>query len=135
MKYKDKLYFSHAIEVRSSGLHGYGVFATRDISKGEIIEECYGIMMLNDWNSVDDKLKEYVFATPPFKSGLPSSSIALGHAMIYNHDEKNFNVDYKNDSSHSLFIFSAAKDINKDAELLITYGPDSHCAERMRRNG
>ena len=137
MTYQDKLYFSHAVEVRRSPLHGYGVFALRDISKGEIIEECYTIRLLSAWYDVDDTLKDFVFATGPNKKGMPSSMVALGHAMIYNHDSKSPNVDYENSPAYSVLKFSAAKDILKDEELFITYGETSHSVKRMeaKKNG
>jgi SET domain-containing protein len=38
---KDKLIFNNKMEVRSSPIHGYGVFAKEDIKAGEILEEIY----------------------------------------------------------------------------------------------
>ena len=134
MEAKDKLYFSHAIEVRKSGVHGYGVFSKRDISKGELIEESYAIMLSAAWEDMEEVLKSYCFAVPPLKLGLPSSMAALGHAMIYNHDESP-NVDYKYIARHSIFKFIAAKDIEKDEELFIDYGENSHCVRRFENNG
>ena len=38
---KDRLIHNDKIEIRRSGVHGYGVFANDFIKKGEILEECH----------------------------------------------------------------------------------------------
>ena len=38
---KERLFHSDKIEIRKSPVHGYGVFAKDDITKGELLEECY----------------------------------------------------------------------------------------------
>ena len=44
---KKKLYKNNKIEVKSSKIQGYGVFAKKDIKKDEILEECHYIEVDN----------------------------------------------------------------------------------------
>ena len=37
----NKVLIQGRTEVKKSSIHGYGVFATEDIKKGDIVEECH----------------------------------------------------------------------------------------------
>lgn len=52
------LYRSNLI-VKKSPVHGYGVFAGADFEKGDVIEECYAVLLEGD-----DYISNYVFANP-----------------------------------------------------------------------
>ena len=127
---KTSLYHSHAIEVRMSSVHGYGVFATRDIAKGEIIEECYYLRLGTKWKNTDEALKDYVFM---WSSHMPeASAVVLGNGMIYNHSDDP-NVGYKQSLKDKVFKFLTINDVNKEEELLISYGTDSYAIQRIKK--
>ena len=137
-----KLQPPKSIEVRSSEVDGYGVFATEDILKHEVLEECYYLLMSHKWENVDPILKQYVFAYiehdwfarlhTPGEQKPPTSSVAvLGYGMIYNHSEEN-NVSYSRDHDNKIFTYYTNREIKKGEELFIDYGRGSH-AEMMCR--
>ena len=95
--------------VKKSPIEGYGVFATRDIEPGEIIEECH--ILLREIGDVG--FGNYYF-TIEGKSALP-----LGYGAIYNHaDVPNAGYDFEN----FLLIFRAIEFIREGEEILIYYG-------------
>lgn len=105
--------FQNHIYVKKSSVHGYGVFAGKDIKAGEMIEEAHGICFektenLEGWTNYYFNMGKMAF-------------FALGYGSIYNHSDY-FNATYKFDAEHSLLIFSAARDIKKDEEILVSYG-------------
>jgi SET domain-containing protein len=113
--------FSHPnIEVRTSIIHGYGIFATKDIKAGEIIEECSFLPMEGSFTNLDKTLKRYVFCYPKGKPGVPAA--LLGRGVYFNHSNSN-NTDWKTDEENQIFIFFAINDIRAGEELFINYGP------------
>lgn len=124
---KEKLLGPADIEIRSSNVDGYGVFATKDIPKGEILEECYYVLMAAKWMEVDTVLKKYVFSHKQHlvpQQDYRSVSV-LGYGMIYNHSKSN-NVSYIRDHENKIFTFVAKVDVRKDEELFIDYGDYSY---------
>ena len=89
---KDKLVIHKGLEVGASVKHGYGVFATEQISSGSIVEECMVCIQTIPLSS--GILSNYSFAGPVLKLAHESSGnvkycvIPTGFAMIYNHDSK-----------------------------------------------
>ncbi|MDR3490492.1 MAG: SET domain-containing protein-lysine N-methyltransferase [Gammaproteobacteria bacterium] len=103
--------FQNAIVVKPSPLHGYGVFAEKDISKGDIVEECYTLVSLN---RESDFLNYYFNAAG--KNGF-----ALGYGGIYNHsDDPSISFEY--DADNQIIIYKARRAISKGEELFISYG-------------
>ena len=122
---KNVLYTNPKMEVRRSNKHGYGMFSTADIKKGEILEEChytevpmyarvpniYTYYWPKDIND-DRPRKPYRFR-----------AFVFGFASLYN-TAKNIEdkmVSYYTDEVNNLFIFQAVKDIKKDQEILSWY--------------
>lgn len=128
-----------SIEVRESPRHGYGVYARKNISEGELLEECYYLPLSTSWDDLDEKLKDYVFINNVTAVGvgssveISSSAAVFGSAMIYNYS-MNPNVEYKKYKSKKAFAFYALKDISEDEELCIDYGKDSYSAKRIMNN-
>lgn len=111
--YKHSLY---PIEVKKSNISGLGVFATRNIKKGEIIEECPCIE--DDIYNFKGKINDYVFTSDNNKKNV----VALGYCSIYNHQD---NYDAKwivKNGKHMTLI--ALKDIPKGKEIYNNYGED-----------
>ena len=114
---KKKLYKNNKIEVRSSKIHGYGVFAKKNIKKDELLEECHYIVV--DYSS---KVQHFYFSWPRGKGLFEKYVIALGYGTIYNGCEPgDEHANWKTDTDNDIFEFYAVKDIKKDEEILIDY--------------
>lgn len=122
---------SMSIEVRPAGDKGRGVFATRNIAKGELIEIAPLIVL----DEADDRilgmtlLSHYKFGITDSeysRFGDPVSAIALGYASLYNHSDKS-NADYA--TSDSIIVIKAIKAIKAGQEITIDYGWDDDFKE------
>lgn len=95
---------------------GKGVFASKNIKKGEIIEVA-PILILEFSDFIDTKwnlLFEYYFWMDDFVV------LALGYGSMYNHSP-NPNSKYKINSRTKTITFTASKDIKKDEEISFNY--------------
>jgi len=112
------------VEVRTSPIHGYGVFAKEDIYKDEIIEECYLL-------TIPFKLGEFNSFLINYKFNYPSSGdvkeyvIPLGFGSIYNHSNSN-NAYWRTNEKNKTFEFIASRDIKKDEEICTFYGDSEY---------
>ncbi len=105
---------------------GRGVFASKDIKKGEVIEIC-PILIFSDKDSANvlkTKLQSYVY-----EYGKNGSMFALGFGSLYNH-QKRANAKYElvehegqPEQSSELYI-TALRPISKNEEISINYGND-----------
>lgn len=103
--------FMNKIIVKKSKIHGYGVFALKNIKKGEKIEECYMIVSRGG----DKKLEDYYFAA----NG--KDALFTGFGIIYNHSEDP-NADYILNIKQRYATFKAARRIRKGEEICVSYG-------------
>ncbi len=100
---------------------GRGVFAAKQIKKGQIIETCPVIIIPKENISLLDKtypLDDYYYNE--WGENKEEAIIILGYGMIYNHSfnpNAHFNYDLKNKQ----VIYFAIKNINKDEEITINY--------------
>ena len=122
---KDKLVITKGLEVCASTRHGYGVFTTDFITKGDIVEECTVCIQTVPLQS--GILCNYRFAGPllSHENSEPSQRyfvIPMGYAMIYNHDTKP-NLQWNHDVNNRLVVFKATRDILPGEELTHDYGP------------
>ena len=95
---------------------GRGVFASKDIKKGEIIETS-PIIILEFSDFIDTKwnlLFEYYFWMDDFVV------LAMGYASFYNH-AKDANSKYEINRDNKTIIFTASKDIKKNQEIYFNY--------------
>lgn len=117
------IYENYPVKVMKSPISGLGVFATRDIKKGEIIEECPCLNVAGDFQG---QLPDYVFTS--VKNPKTKYIIGLGYGSMYNHKDKptaEWTVidDYK-------MVIKALDNIPKGNEIFISYG-DSYWASRL----
>ena len=109
------------IEVRDSEIHGHGVFATRKVAKGAIIERCPYIVIDDDDVAEANRLQDYLFTSPDVKSDY---LCVLGYGMIYNHGTPP-NAEWQIADDDNRFIeFTALQDIRAGDEILHDYGED-----------
>lgn len=112
---KDVL-FRNNIVVKSSPIHGYGVFAVQDILQGDLIEECHVIIIQES----DEALERYLFSWETVDK-MKGSAVVLGYGSIFNHSDQP-NAGFKINLEEQLLIFSACKNIKKGEEIFVSYG-------------
>jgi SET domain-containing protein len=94
-----------------------GVFATRDIAKGELIHEAPAIPYPNEQ---DELIEQTVLTDYVYEYGVNHSAIILGYGMLFNHSyEPNATYDISFEK-HS-FYYYAYRDIKAGEEILINY--------------
>lgn len=107
---KPKL-IQNELVVKKSSIHGYGVFARKNIKKGEIIEECFTISS----NESNNDLDEYNFKVDD------QYILVMGFGSIYNHSDDP-NSLHKYDRETKLMVLRARRFIRKGEEIFISYG-------------
>ena len=87
-------FISSKLVVRKSPIHGYGVFATDNINKGEMIEKSLKLIIKSD---SCETLSDYVVGT------FSGDVLMMGYLSIYNHsDDPNIQIEGK----HLLYMDS-----------------------------
>lgn len=113
------------LSIIESPIHGYGVFANKDLTQGELIEECYALVI----NSHPPELTNYVFQ---FKDHSNDQSILpLGFGCLYNHSNDP-NAQYRYDIEHQLIRFEATRAIKKGDEIFISYGKNWFSSRQLK---
>jgi len=112
---------SFPITVGMSPVHGQGVFATRAIAKGEIIERCPYIVIDDDDLAEANRLQDYLFTSPD----QPGDYLCvLGYGMMYNHSDTP-NAEWEIDDDDIQFVrFTALKPISDGEEIFQNYGQE-----------
>ena len=107
------------IRVGKSPVHGEGVFATRVITEGDLIERCpYFVIDQSDLGE-STRLGDYLFACP----GHPGDFMCvMGYGMVYNHSDEP-NAEWRLGDDESL-RFIALRAIEEGEEIFQNYGPD-----------
>ena len=115
-----------AIIVQDSPIHGRGVFATKNIMEGTLIERCP--MLKLDFPSkyhCDLKILDYAFARPsdsPWQDHGWDLYLIMGYGMLYNHqDIPSASITFNYDLNYA--DITATKDILSGSEICISYGP------------
>lgn len=104
------------IEIKDTKKYGRGVFATRLIKKGELIESAPAIIIPEkEWvNMKNSILSNYVFRWKRDKA------IVLGYGLFYNHSYSP-NAYYITNFDNISIDFYAKKDIYKGEEIRVNY--------------
>ncbi|WP_421378547.1 SET domain-containing protein [Bacillus salacetis] len=119
------------IEIRTSeisdGELNRGVFATRDIAKGELIHEA---PVLPYPNSEHEHIEKTLLADYAFEYGINHSAILLGYGMLFNHSYQP-NAIYEINFPNFTFDFYAHKDIKAGEEIMINYNGEADDQELL----
>ncbi|MEH7011702.1 SET domain-containing protein [Neobacillus niacini] len=119
------------IEVKSSklsdGEFNRGVFATRDIKKGELIHEAPVIAYPN---AEHEHIEKTLLADYAFEYGINHTCLLLGYGMLFNHSYQP-NATYEINFPNHTFDFFAYKDIKSGEEILINYNGDEEDQELL----
>ncbi|MGD8191571.1 SET domain-containing protein [Brevibacillus ginsengisoli] len=109
------------IEVKTSplsdGEFNRGVFATRDIAKGDLIHEAPVIPFPNEEHEFIEKT---LLADYCFEFGEDHTALLLGYGMLFNHSYTP-NTTYMINYENLTIDFYAHTDIKAGEELLINY--------------
>ena len=107
--------------VRDTGTaRGRGVYATRDIEPGEMVEVCPVLFVAGPFDDLPLELRRAVFAWGPLTGGPDANVIALGYGGIYNHANP-ANLRYDADAEARCLLFCAAEAIPAGAEMTINF--------------
>jgi len=101
---------------------GRGIFATKNIRKGEIIETCPVIVVSKrDPSNVDGGVMlRYFFYFGPGRKLKSQISVVLGFGSLYNHSYEP-NAKYVRRVSKRVVEFVAERDIKKGREITVNY--------------
>ena len=115
------------IKSQKSNISGRGIFSTRKIQKGEIIEVCQIIQLTEKDSKEIDKtsLYDYYFSWKD-----KSIAICLGLGSLYNHSY-NPSAQYIKDFKNNLIRFVAIKDIEEGEEIFVNYNGDPLNQEKV----
>ena len=124
-----ELFAGHKIRVASSPIHGLGVFASQDISAGELIEECSFLELPIENGESSSLLIDYRFNYPSGPmTPLTKQVVVLGSGSLYNHSD-NADAYWVTDSRSKTFKFFASRDILAGEEIFTYYGDSSYWAD------
>ncbi len=106
--------------VANAGHKGRGVFTSKVLNKGDLIEICPVIELSykDHQKLVGHKMENYAFA---WDSRKKSAAIVLGFGSLYNHSSKP-NADYIKKIKDGVMIYKALKKIKAGEEITIDYG-------------
>ena len=107
--------------VRDTGTaRGRGVYATRDIEPGEVVEVCPVLFVPGSFGELSTELQRAVFAWGPLTGGGDEYVVSLGYGGIYNHANP-ANLHYFADAQQRCLLFAAAVAIPSGAEMTINF--------------
>lgn len=107
------------LTIKNSKKYGRGVYATRTIKTGELIE-CSPVILLDDWEA--DRITPTVLNCYVFEYGV-KTAIALGFGSLFNHSESE-NVTYRANFRNKTIEYAALCEIKKGQQLFVNYGYD-----------
>ena len=109
--------------VSNAGHKGRGVFTSKILKKGDVIEICPVIELSykEHQDMVGNVLENYAFVWNTKKRNI---AILLGFGSLYNHSNKP-NADYTKRIKDGVMVFKALKTIKAGQEITIDYG-DMH---------
>jgi SET domain-containing protein len=115
---------TNMIEIKNStlsdGEFNRGVFATRDIAKGELIHEAPVIPYPNEQHEF---IEQTILADYVFEYGINHTAVILGYGMLFNHSYEP-SATYDINFANHTFDYYAYTDIKAGEEILINYNGD-----------
>jgi SET domain-containing protein len=105
----------YPVMVAKSNIAGRGVFATRDIIQGEIVEIC-PCLTTND-RDIKGTVRNYHFAT----NKPEEACLAFGYCSIVNHSD-NPNCIWRYDDKLDSLVIVSLRQIKKGEEITHSYG-------------
>jgi hypothetical protein len=118
---------NNKIKISNSNIHGRGVFATQDISEGELVERCPTIPLgFRSRYHSDPQIYRYLYSQPTCPCNECTTHgfifhMILGYGMIYNHQD-DANTTWKFDYKNLIADVIANRDIKAGQEIFVDYG-------------
>jgi hypothetical protein len=109
------------IYVKSSPIHGLGVFTSEDIKEGEILEVCNVIDMGMRFGESSHILIDYRFNWPQGGNSWEKQVVPTGFGLLYNHSNTP-NAAWRSNLENNTFEFYSTKNIKSDEEIFVWYG-------------
>lgn len=109
-------------EVRTSPLHGRGLFASRLIPEGAVIG-VYPLLVLSHEDTAtlkSTRLYHYVFYVDEREDGAIRAAVAFGEISMCNHSP-DANAEFDVDAAAQTVTLTAATDLLPGTEILIDY--------------
>ncbi|MCI3923931.1 SET domain-containing protein [Paenibacillus sp. TRM 82003] len=120
------------IEVKTSeisvGEFNRGVFATRDIAKGELLHVAPVIAFPNE--EYDEHIEKTFLSDYVFEYGANHTAILLGYGSLFNHSYTP-NATYEITFETHTVQFYAYKDIKAGEEVFINYNGEEDCNDPL----
>lgn len=110
-----KEYSIEKVYMKSSPVHGRGIYAACDIKAGEIIE--IAPIILEECDKISPALADYFMQVP----GCNTCAYGFGYYSFYN-DSADKDADFKLNIDEKKVYVVAVKDIPKDKEIFMSYG-------------
>ena len=111
----------YKVEFKKTKDKGRGVFALKNFSKGEVIEECPVIPLTTKESLIcEETILEYYLY--PWR-GKKDGAVVLGYGLLYNHSF-NPNARYYLKFPQKKIIYKAILPIKKGEEILVNYNGD-----------
>lgn len=99
---------------------GRGVFASRQINSGELVEACPVVLLAPYCAQFPEEVKRLLFNWGHLTKGRSAGCLALGWGSMYNHANP-ANLKYVAFAEEQQLHFIAARDIEINEELTINY--------------
>lgn len=108
------------IYVKDSPTHGLGIFCSKEIQYGEIIDTCPFLLFPHKKHEKLPFFQNYAFCWPKSVDWI-NHVLVLGYASYYNHNAIP-NVSWESDLDLNVFVFKSLRKIKVGEELFIDYG-------------
>lgn len=119
----DELYANPNIHIGKSTVHRWGVFATEDIGKHDVLQESpYCTFSYKELRKRADVVVRYTYDACE-NPGTDDVVLGFGYAALYNHSS-NPNATYELDTVNEVMRHYALTDIAAGEEIFIDYGHD-----------
>lgn len=115
--------------IAATGKMGRGIFTSKDLKKGEVVEVSPVIVMENSAREWLDRtlLHDYIFEWGGKKK---QCCMALGWVPLYNHSYTS-NCEYEMDYKEQLINIITVRSIKKGEELFINYNGDWNNSKKV----
>ena len=114
----ERLKVNRDIFIKKSDIHGWGVFTSSSIKKGDIVEECVIAYDVIPFDS--NALGNYRFIWPSRANPI-GYCVVFGFASVYNHSNEKASINWEINEEDRLLTFTAIRDIEVGEELLFDY--------------
>ena len=120
---------SRNVYIAATANRGRGVFASRKIKQGELIEKAPVIVIPgSEWNTMDESiLSNYVF---DWGENDEHACVALGYVSIYNHSYTP-NADLTECLDDQVIEVLALRDIESGEEIFINYNGEPDDRDKL----